>query len=400
MPKRWIYVLVSLVATSIVVSSCQREYSSDDVLPTSYSPSIIVGSNNQVLYGLHPVTGEKNWELGLTTPIYASPIVYNGSVYVAAQNADVVFKIDGRTGEKTQDIYYTGGGAGARATPIADEGLLYIASMNGTIYAIDTSNLTVKWSYATNGPIESSPTIHNGNIYVTTIMGGVYCFEKTNGTTATLPAPASPTWTLNLPNASFVSSPAVAEPYMFVGSQSDSNMYCIYLDAPGGGSVGAVRWVYKTQGPIKSSPAAYAGTCIFGSNDFHLYCLDTSLDIGITVPEARWIDSMNSEIVSSPYAYNQVVYVGCKDNRVYALKIINGAPKWTFSTNGIITASPLAYKGKIYIGSHDKYLYALDTARGTPIWKSNINGQIECSAVADDLNTLNGHNSQISGLTN
>lgn len=403
MSKRLSYVLLSVVALSLVFGSCKKpQYSTDEVLPPSYSPSIIVGSNNQVLYALHPSTGEKNWELGLSSKIIASPIVYKGNVYVASSVGDTIFKINSKTGELIDKITYSGGGAGAKATPIADEDLLFVASMNGGFYVINLSDGTTKWSVFGDGPIEASPTIHNGFVYFATSVGTVYCYEKLDGTTATLPAPPSLTWSLNIPGASFVSSPAVGEPYLYVGSITDSNMYCMYLESPTASTTGGLRWSYKTKGGIRSSPAAYKGTCIFGSNDFRVYCLDTAIDPdnGIYTPEARWVDSMHSEVTSSPFPYEQVVYVGCKDYRLYALDILAGRVKWSFSSNGIITSSPLAYGGSVYVGSYDKYFYALDTARGTLRWKSNINGQIDCSPVLDNLSKTTGYNSQISGYTN
>lgn len=397
MQQRWSFLLMSLVASSMLFVSCKKEYSPDETLPISYSPSVIVGSNNQVLYAVKPTSGEKNWEIGLPCPIIASPVVYNGSVYVASSNADTIYKINSRTGQITKKITYGGGGAGAKATPITDGNLLYVAAMNGTLYVIDTGTYNTKWTFSASGPLESSPTIHNGKLYFASTAGTVYCLDKTSGV-ATPPA----IWSLNIPGASFVSSPAVAEPYLYIGSITDSNMYCIYLEVPNTTTTGIMRWSYKTKGAIRSSPAAYAGTCIFGCNDFRVYCLDTAIDIpmGITTPELRWVDSMHSEVVSSPFAYNQVVYVGCKDYRVYALRIINGGVKWSFSSNGVITSSPVPYNGMVYVGSYDKYLYGLDTARGTLKWKANINGQIECSPVVDDLSKVTGYNSQVSGMTN
>jgi outer membrane protein assembly factor BamB len=402
MSQRWRQLLLSFLASSVLLVACKKEYSPDETLPVSYSPSVIISSNNQVVFALNPTSGQKSWEIGLPCPVLASPIIYNGSVYIASSNRDTLYKINSKTGKITRKVTYSGSGAGAKATPIADGKIIYVASTNGRLFAIDTSDYSTKWSFAADGPLEASPTIHNGNIYFASKVGTVYCLEKTNGTTAPLPASPTATWSLTIPGASFVSSPAVAAPYLFLGSLSDSNMYCIYLDAPVGGTTGIMRWSYKTKGGIKSSPAAYKGTCIFGANDFRLYCLDTTIDplFGITVPEVRWIDSLNSEVVSSPFPYDQTVYVGCKDYRVYALRMINGSAKWTFSSNGVITSSPLAYNGTVYVGSFDKYLYALDTARGTLKWKANINGQIECSPVIDDLTKLTGHNSQISGYTN
>jgi eukaryotic-like serine/threonine-protein kinase len=399
MPQRWSYVLLSLLASSLIFGSCKPKISSDDPSPVVYSPNVIIGSNNQVVYALNPTTGVKSWELGLPCQILASPIVYKGSVYIASSNRDTIYKVNSRTGEITKKITFGNGSAGVKATPIADGNLLYVAGMSGTLFAIDTGSYNTKWSYTANGPLESSPTIYNGSIYFASTLGTVYRMEKTTGN-ITPGDPPVPTWSLNISGAKFVSSPAIGDPFLFIGSVNDSNMYCLLLDVPGGGGTGVEYWRYKTKGGIRSSPNAYKGTCIFGCDDFTVYCLDTGLAPFTTVPDLRWKTTVASEVTSSPVGYNQTVYVGCKDYKLYALKIADGKVKWSFSSGGIITSSPLPYNNMVYVGSYDKYLYALDSARGTVKWKSNINGQIDCSPVLDDLTKLTGYNSQISGYTN
>ncbi len=383
----------------MIFTSCKPKLSPDTELPIEYSPNVIIGSDNQVVYALNPTTGIKAWELGLPCKIVASPIVYRGSVYIASSDRDTIYKINSKTGQITKKITFANGSAGVKATPIADANLLYVAGTSGNIFAIDTGTYITKWSYTADGPLEASPTIYNGSVYFASTVGTVYRMEKTYGNTVSTSAPF-PIWSLSLPKAKFVSSPAIGDPYLFIGSVNDSNMYCLLLDVPGGGGTGVKYWQYKTSGGIRSSPNAYKGTCIFGCDDFNVYCIDTGLAPLTTVPDLRWKTHVNSEVTSSPFGYNQVVYVGCKDYNLYALKIGDGHVKWSFKSNGIITSSPLPYNGLIYVGSYDKYLYALDSAKGTLKWKSNINGQIQCSPVLDDLTKLTGYNSGISGYTN
>ena len=412
-PKTWSRVLLSLLATSLLFTACKKEYSKDETLPAVYSPSIIVGSDNQVIYALNPANGDKNWELAMSSPIIASPIVYGGMAYIANSTRDSIYKVNAKTGEVVQRITFSGGGAGVTATPIADGNLLYVASLDGAIYAIDTGSYTTKWSYNPNtGGIQSSPTIYNGKLYFATTGGHIYSVDKTSGPNTSTGVPL-PVWDYpglgNVATAKFVSSPTIAAPYLYIGGANDSNMYCIFLDTTVRGvhmptfpDTGVARWIYKAQGNIVSSPAAYGGNCIFGCNDFRVYCLDSIIDplMGIMTPTPRWIAQLTSEVASSPYAVNQVVYIGCKDYQLYALNILNGAQRWAFSTSGVITSSPLVYNGTIYIGSYDKFLYAVDSARGTLKWSKNINGQIQCSPVIDNFTSLTGFNSQVSGYTN
>lgn len=399
MLQRWSKYVLSLTALSVALGSCKPKPNTDDApLPTVYAPSIIIGSDNQVVYAVDPSNGNKNWELGLPCKVIASPIVYNGFVYIPSSNRDTLYKINSKTGQIVKKFTFANGGAGVTATPIADGGKIYVGGLSGAFMAIDTGSGTTKWSYTADGPIESSPVINGNAIYFATSAGSVYRFGKEYGNpSGSSTAGVSITWKYSNSKAKFVSSAAIGEPYLYIGSVNDSNMYCIYLDDPGNTGVGTVRWTYKTLGGIRSSPTAYKGTCIFGCDDFSVYCLDTGLALTTTTPDLRWKKKVSSEVTSSPMAYGQTVYVGCKDYNLYALKIADGNIKWQYKTAGIITSSPLAYKGVIYIGSYDKYIYALDSSRGTVKWKYNINGQPQCSPVIDDLVKTTGYNTQISG---
>ena len=406
MPQSWSRLLLILFATSMLLGSCKRNYSTDAPIPAVYSPSIIIGSDNFVVYALDPSNGSKNWELALPCPLMASPLLYGNFVYLANSTRDTLYKVNAKTGEIVKKITYAGGGAGATATPVADGNLIYLASLNGSLYVIDTGAYTTKWTYAAGGSMLASPTVYLGNVYIATTTGSIFCLEKTNGNPVATAAPA-PTWSLNIPTARFVSSPAICgttpSTFLYIGSQSDSNMYSIWLDLPSTTTTGVIRWQYKTKGAILSSPTLYGGYCIFGCSDFKVYCIDTTLDIFNpgAGPEPKWIDSsMHSEVTSSPYAVNQVIYVGCKDYKLYALNMLDGRAKWAFATSGVITSSPVVYKGSVYVGSFDKNIYAIDTAKGTLKWSKNVNGQIECSPVIDDFSQLKGYNSSVSGYVN
>ncbi len=430
MPQRWRSIALSLLSASLFFTACKKQSSTDTPLPTNYYPSVIINSDNQVVYAFDPSTGNKNWEYGMYNPSgYAtmnplvgiiftpSPVLYNGMVYASyvqrnSGATDTIFKLNSKTGALVAKILPNKGEAfNIQATPVADGGLLYVAADNGHVFAIDTGTYVTKWEFTANSsPIISSPTIYNGNLYFATVGGTIYCIDQNLGPAGTANWSYTPQRLADStggPVASFYSSPAIAPPYLYLGSITDSNMYCIRLALYPGEVTGSLalptpyfieRWRYKAQGGIYSSPAAYAGTCIFGGTDFHIYCLDTTIDPrhGITVPVRRWIDSAHSSVWSSPYVVNQVVYVGSHDYNLYALNIINGGIKWTFASKGLIKSSPICYNGVLYVGSYDKSLYAIDTATGTMKWSKNTNGLIEDSPVIDDLSG-NSYNSGISG---
>ncbi len=419
MSKRWLSILLSLSAASLLFTACKKNMSSDAPLPATYYPSVIIGSDNGPIYAIDPNTGKKNWECsqpGFPSsffPFKPSPVLYNSTIFMANSGTDTIYKIDSRTGSVRKKMIVTipnpSGGSPlvappftVVATPILDGKLLYLATTSGAFYAIDTGTGLATWNFVAGGPIYSSPTIYNGNVYFGTTTGQVYCINKTVGPD---PVTGQPIWaypganTLSPGlNPSFTSSPSICPPFLYIGSTGDSSMYCMYLNPSPDYLLAypnsdTLRWTYKTGGSIISSPATFGGVCVFGSNDFNVYCLDTQTH------SPRWTFHTSSQVNSSPFIDNQTVYIGSYDYFLYSINIVNGSMKWKFKSTGLIKSSPLPYQGTIFIGSYDGKLYAIDSSQGQVKWSYPVIGNIESSPVIEDYSGKQ-YNSGISGFTN
>ncbi len=393
--------LVVVACVTFMFTACSKKYSSDDSLTPQYSPSVFIGSNTGILYAYNPSTGVKNWELSLGNSIWASPLTYRGRLYVGVVNltspsggvCDTLYKIDPKTGKivKRMTVYgaspYT---FGFRATPIADGKLIYLATTGDSLFAIDTGTGAVAWRAGTDvSSMISSPVIFGDQIYVATTGGTVYAFDKNTGALAwNNPA---------IPGRKFESSPAINDSLLFVGSTDDSALYCINLRKAPGYTPGATKWVHKTHGAVKSSPAAIAGRVIFGANDNNVYSVDETTNLENWAP----FHTLTKDVVSSPVisADKKLIYIGGTDHILYAINVADGKVNWTYPTNGAITSSPLAYKSTIFIGSYDKVLYAIDEQSHSLKWITTVGGDIDCSPAVEDYSNVQ-HNSQISGYVN
>ena len=89
-------------------------------------------------------------------------------------------------------------------------------------------------------------------------------------------------------------------------------------------------WSFKTQGPVKSSPAIVGGR----------------------------------------------VFVGSDDGSVYALNLADGKKVWSVASGGAVESSPLVLAGRVFVGSSDANLYALDANDGRQIWKYETGDKI------------------------
>lgn len=181
-------------------------------------------------------------------------------------------------------------------------------------------------------------------------------------------------------NGSVISSPAVVNGTIYVGS-SDHNFYAINLDS------GTLKWKFKAKGRIASSPAIADGVVYFEDWNGTLYALEagtggvkwkfqtagehrfTATHLHGSQPAAESMPDPFDFYLSSPAVWNGTVYFGSGDGNVYALDASTGALNWKFKTGDVVHASPAIADGTLFIGSWDSYFYALDAATGKEKWR-------------------------------
>jgi outer membrane protein assembly factor BamB len=73
----------------------------------------------------------------------------------------------------------------------------------------------------------------------------------------------------------------------------------------------------------------------------------------------RWTFKTEGPVKSSAAIENGMVYVGSDDGQVYALDLRHGQKQWAFKTGGPVESSPLLLAEGLYVGSSDAMLYAL-----------------------------------------
>ena len=177
-----------------------------------------------------------------------------------------------------------------------------------------------------------------------------------------------------------ISSPAISDGAVFIGS-SDGGLYAIDQDT------GKQKWKVAITDPIASSPAVANGMVYFITYDGVFYALSTDTGAikwrfatggerrfeakgihGLTPSDQTIADPMDL-FLSSPAVSNGRVYFGSSDGHVYALDAQTGILQWSFETQDIVHASPAIAINTVYIGSWDSYLYALDAATGQEKWR-------------------------------
>jgi len=191
---------------------------------------------------------------GLFKAVYSSPSVVDGVVYVGSDDG-FVYALDAFTGVQ---IWNYSTGRAVSSSPVVASGVVYISSYPN-VYALSASSGTKLWNYTTVGG-RSSPAVVNGFVYVGS--SGLYCLDASAG---------AKIWYTDMYRG-VASSPAVASGYVYVGAM-DGNLNCVSA------SNGTIIWKYDVGGrDTISSPAIAYKMIYIGSGepyDGNVYCLGT-----------------------------------------------------------------------------------------------------------------------------
>lgn len=144
------------------------------------------GGWNRRVYALN-TSGAWQWEYGVapgpgqTTINVSSPAVSGTSVYIVAGNPkERLFSLDSATGAKRWEFEVGPTSTGIEAfasSPVVSGSTVYVGSWDGTVYGIDATAGTQKWSYKLPGGIGASPAVANGSLYVGCTDGTLYAFS-------------------------------------------------------------------------------------------------------------------------------------------------------------------------------------------------------------------------------
>ncbi|MCX5884501.1 MAG: PQQ-binding-like beta-propeller repeat protein [Proteobacteria bacterium] len=297
------------------------------------------------------------WTFPAGGNLYSSPsIASDGTVYIASFNGSL-YAVNPDGSQKWVNTLDTRGGNIYSSPAIGADGTIYVGSLWGELYAIKSDGST-KWVFTTNGAVKSSPAIGaDGTIYAGTIGGYLYAIYP-DGTQKWLFTGVSMQW----------SSPSISENgTIYVGTWG-SGLYAI------NSTDGSLKWIFSDAGYVYPSPAIGAdGTIYVGSNNGYLYALDVN-------GTKQWAFQTVNAVHSSPaIAADGTIYVGSVNHGFYAIKP-DGTQKWWFSEAGNVDASSPAIgaDGTIYVGSMNSNLYAIDPD-GNKIGSVSLGGNVQSS---------------------
>jgi outer membrane protein assembly factor BamB len=367
-------------------------------VPVAGAQTTFHGNNART--GVYDSPGPKQlndvkWTFKTGGPIVSSPAIADGVVYIGSSDGGL-YAVDQETGQQKWKVMIT---EPVASSPAVAGGLVYFLTYDGVLYAVTADKGDIKWRFATGGerrfeakgihgltpgsqnipdPMDlylSSPAVANGRVYFGSSDGNVYAVDAQTGVLD---------WSFATKDVVHA-SPAIANNTVYIGSW-DSYFYAIDADS------GQERWRFKAgddpvihnQVGFQSSAAVVDGTAYVGCRDGHVYALDAATG------NKRWEYSTSQSWVNgTPAVRDGVVYVGTSDtHRFHALDAKTGRMKFTFDSKALIFGSAALAGDLAYVGAFNGRLYAIDAKTGKEVSEFQTE-----SSKSDPMKVLNADGS-------
>lgn len=255
------------------------------------------------------------------------------------------------------------------SSPAIDNHILYVASTDSILYALDINNGSVLHKFKTGGDIRCNLLIHDNFLVLVSGDGKLYLLNKTDLSLIwSFSSRGDKKYELYSFADYFQSSPVIHNNRVYFGS-GDGYVYALDLEN------GSLMWEFKTGGVVHSEPLVYDDLVYFGSYDGFFYALD--IISGKLVWRFKSIGQRyfpKGEMSGSAIAFEKMIFAAGRDFNLYALDAKKGHGVWNkYFQNGWALAKPAVQDGVLFIGtSDDKALFALDPNTGQELWKTNV----------------------------
>ena len=221
-------------------------------------------------------------------------------------------------------------GGPLHASPVIANGILYIGSTDGKLYALDAKQWGIKWVFDAGDTIRYSATVLGDRVYFSARNNKVYALDAKTG---------EKLWEFK--TKSWIDAPPiVADNKVYVGAFPSK----IYLLNARTGELEARRErTVRIQG-IEYGCANGVFRPVFPEHNAKVWR-------GYTA---------GSE--SYPVTANGIAYIGARDGRIHGFDLASKTETWVYQTDGFVDAAPAISDGVLYAASGDGYVYAFANA--------------------------------------
>ena len=232
--------------------------------------------------------------------------------------------------------------------PMSGAGATHSGVMPGP--APDTTPI-LAWQTDLGGEAYGAPTLANGLLYVMSKTGTLYAVDATTGAI---------TWQQEVTPYVTRSSPAVVDGVVYVGGGFTFHAY----DA----ATGAEKWNVPLQYGGQASPTVHDGIVVVASQQGWVYALSA------VSGELAWRLPTEGIVFGAAAFGDDAVIYATDEGIVYSVRPDTGTLIWRSRVSGSVFASPVLSDSALYVTSQSGQIHALDLASGDLLWSVDHGG--------------------------
>ena len=313
------------------------------------------------------------FEAGKDTGFDATPVVDEGVIYIG-DNAGKFHAIRLADGGEIWSKEFADGGFGAGAAVEKDR--LYVGDMNGIAYCLATKDGKELWTKNLGGEVHAGPTLNGDDVLFTCEAGTLSCRRKADG---------NERWQFHI-EAPLRCTPTISNGRAAVAG-CDSHLHVIDV------TDGSEKDSIEIDAPTGSTPAMRDDRVFFGTEGGTFYAISISATAGQKSSVAwTYHDDKRSQPIRTAAAVNdQIVVFGGQGKAIYALNRADGHEKWKLSTKTRIESSPVIAGNRVVAATTAGKIYSLDATSGEVKWEYDAGGSFIASPAVVDGKIILGN---------
>jgi serine/threonine protein kinase len=243
-------------------------------------------------------------------------------------------------------------------SPIIHNGILYVSSRDTWLYALDGKQQRELWRYQAGAPLRSTPTLHGDTLFFGDDEGTMHAVQSTGGAAR---------WRVPLRGKIFASAAAGAG--LIISATQAGRL--VALNPTSGETI----WDHVDGTPFYASPAILSNLVIVVNGTGQVKGLD------ITSGKLAWAFQAPGQVRATPACHDDLTIVATLDGSLALLNIHTGERIWQRSLGVPISASPVLTGNHIFAAGQDGAVFALSRQDGNRIWTTKTPGQLAASPI-------------------
>ena len=311
--------------------------------------------------------------LDYTRAINVEPIIAEGLAFVGSNTGDL-YAIDVLSGTISWQVKLADQ---VRVSPAYYDNTIYVGSNAGEVKALIAKTGIVKWQTEVGAAITGDLLVTETTVYISDVRGRLHAVDRETG---------EKRWQRRL-DSTALSTPTLMGNSIVVGSRSGM-LTAITL------SNGVRRWEKQFETAIETAPTVLDEMITIGTRGGEVIAVNTS-------GEQIWNQGLEQPIRAPIATVAETTFVTATDE-LHALTRNRGTTRWSRQLSEVALGGPVVTNRTVYVGTRDGTLSGFDTWSGRERFRRGLTTAVGFSApaVADGVCVIGTVDGTVHGFIN